>query len=43
MHPHAPLTHHMKFADLFCGLGAFHTAFKDELHCVFACDIDKQN
>lgn len=29
----------LTFADLFCGLGAFHTAFKD-FTCVFACDID---
>ena len=33
----------IKFVDLFCGLGAFHTAFKDDsaFECVFACDIDK--
>jgi DNA (cytosine-5)-methyltransferase 1 len=34
----------IKFIDLFCGLGAFHTAFnkiKDKKYkCVFACDID---
>jgi DNA (cytosine-5)-methyltransferase 1 len=33
------------YADLFCGLGAFHTAF-DSLNsgykCVFACDIDEK-
>jgi DNA (cytosine-5)-methyltransferase 1 len=28
------------FIDLFCGLGAFHTAFKD-FKCVLACDIDE--
>ena len=37
----------IKYIDLFCGLGAFHTAFNrnstDDLsyQCVFACDIDK--
>jgi DNA (cytosine-5)-methyltransferase 1 len=32
-----------RYADLFCGLGAFHTAFNtidDGYECVFACDID---
>lgn len=32
-----------RYADLFCGLGAFHTAFDaldDGYECVFACDID---
>ena len=34
----------LRYADLFCGLGAFHTAF-DAVHpgrftCVLACDID---
>lgn len=35
------------FIDLFCGLGAFHTAFKKsetknkKYKCVFACDIDE--
>jgi DNA (cytosine-5)-methyltransferase 1 len=30
------------YADLFCGLGAFHQAFKKRggFDCVFACDID---
>lgn len=39
----------IKYVDLFCGLGAFHTAFnrynsneKDiNFYCVYACDIDK--
>jgi len=34
-----------RYADLFCGLGAFHTAF-DKLdqgyECVFACDLDQR-
>lgn len=35
------------YVDLFCGLGAFHTAFnrvsnkKNKYQCVFACDINK--
>lgn len=31
------------YIDLFCGLGAFHTAFSksDKFKCVFACDIDE--
>lgn len=34
----------LKFADLFCGLGAFHEAFKRHggFECVFACDIDER-
>lgn len=37
----------IKYIDLFCGLGAFHTAFnrnsnsKKKYTCVYACDIDK--
>lgn len=37
----------LKYIDLFCGLGAFHTAFnrvsnkKIKYQCVFACDINK--
>ena len=37
----------IKYADLFCGLGAFHAAFNHisnpniNYKCVFACDIDK--
>lgn len=37
----------IKYIDLFCGLGAFHTAFDFisnshiKYNCVFACDIDK--
>jgi len=31
----------LKFIDLFCGLGAFHEAFKNEFECVLACDIDE--
>ncbi len=32
----------IKYIDLFCGLGAFHTAFKTSprFKCVLACDID---
>lgn len=30
-----------RFIDLFCGLGAFHTAFAGDMDCVFACDIDE--
>ena len=36
----------IKYIDLFCGLGAFHTAFDFisnshiKYNCVFACDID---
>jgi DNA (cytosine-5)-methyltransferase 1 len=32
----------IRYVDLFCGLGAFHEAFKrsDRFKCVFACDID---
>jgi DNA (cytosine-5)-methyltransferase 1 len=31
-----------RYVDLFCGLGAFHQAFKEhpEFKCVFACDIN---
>jgi len=34
---------HVRYIDLFCGLGAFHTAFnssKENFKCVLACDID---
>ena len=31
----------LKYVDLFCGLGAFHEAFKNEFECVLACDIDE--
>ncbi len=33
----------IRYIDLFCGLGAFHTAFltNPKFKCVFACDIDK--
>lgn len=34
----------IRYIDLFCGLGAFHTAFnssKDRFKCVLACDIDE--
>ena len=32
----------IRYIDLFCGLGAFHTAFKSstKFKCVLACDID---
>ena len=30
----------IKFIDLFCGIGGFHSAIKDG-ECVLACDIDK--
>ena len=36
----------IKYIDLFCGLGAFHSAFNNNSNeqksyeCVFACDID---
>jgi len=32
----------IRYADLFCGLGAFHEAFKsnEDFDCVFACDIN---
>ncbi len=35
--------HKIRYIDLFCGLGAFHTAFNTSIHfeCVLACDIDK--
>src|SRR3990167_1846819 len=36
---HRPL----KYADLFCGIGGFHTAAAAlGLECVFACDIDEE-
>jgi DNA (cytosine-5)-methyltransferase 1 len=33
----------IRYIDLFCGLGAFHTAFNTspEFECVLACDIDE--
>ena len=34
-----------RYADLFCGLGAFHTAFDrldQDYECVFACDLDER-
>ena len=32
----------IRYIDLFCGLGAFHTAFKSpEFQCVMACDINE--
>lgn len=32
----------LRYADLFCGLGAFHESFKkhDVFECVFACDLN---
>jgi DNA (cytosine-5)-methyltransferase 1 len=36
------MTEPIQFIDLFCGLGAFHTAFAGpEFKCVLACDIDE--
>ncbi len=34
----------LKFADLFCGIGGFHTAANqlNLMECVFACDIDEE-
>lgn len=34
----------IRYADLFCGLGAFHEAFKrrPSFECVFACDINER-
>lgn len=34
----------IRYADLFCGLGAFHEAFKrtSAFECAFACDIDER-
>jgi DNA (cytosine-5)-methyltransferase 1 len=33
----------LKFADLFCGIGGFHTAAASlGMECVFACDIDDE-
>jgi len=33
----------IRYIDLFCGLGAFHTAFNasPEFECVLACDINE--
>ena len=31
----------IRYIDLFCGLGAFHTAFNSKFTCVLACDIDE--
>jgi DNA (cytosine-5)-methyltransferase 1 len=39
--PKAKLISRLKFIDLFCGLGAFHQAFKAKnMECVYACDIN---
>jgi DNA (cytosine-5)-methyltransferase 1 len=37
------MTNEIKYIDLFCGLGAFHTAFNlsKKFKCVLACDIDE--
>ena len=34
-------TGRLRYIDLFSGLGAFHTAFKDKFDCVLACDINE--
>jgi DNA (cytosine-5)-methyltransferase 1 len=37
-------TGNLKFVDLFCGIGGFHQALQkinQNIHCVLACDIDK--
>jgi DNA (cytosine-5)-methyltransferase 1 len=40
--PTLPTTGPIRFIDLFCGLGAFHTAFPtSHFKCVLACDIDE--
>lgn len=31
----------LRYIDLFSGLGAFHTAFKEKFECVLACDINE--
>jgi len=37
-----PSTSPIRYIDLFCGLGAFHTAFATpEFQCVMACDINE--
>lgn len=40
------MSNDIKYIDLFCGLGAFHTAFNRQVNknykCVFACDIDNK-
>ena len=35
--------HNMRFVDLFCGIGGFHSALSQLGHeCVFACDADRE-
>ncbi len=31
----------IRYADLFCGIGAFHQAFGPQYKCVYACDIEE--
>ena len=34
---------HLRFADMFCGIGGFHIAASQlDMECVFACDIDAE-
>jgi DNA (cytosine-5)-methyltransferase 1 len=39
--PFATACARLRYIDLFSGLGAFHTAFKDKFDCVLACDINE--
>lgn len=41
--PNSLIPNKIRYIDLFCGLGAFHTAFNEspEFECVLACDIDE--
>ena len=39
--PQPPTPSPIRYIDLFCGLGAFHTAFTSPFQCVMACDINE--